>query len=77
MDSIDEDYPAEALGDPKYTDHAFYAQTFAGLLKESALSGMKIVLDCANGATYKTGDTKEIPFGSVIEINGSRILTGF
>ena len=31
---------------------------------------------CANGATYKTGDTKEIPFGSVIEINGSRILTG-
>lgn len=54
VDSIDEDYPAEALGDPKYTDHAFYAQTFAGLLKESALSGMKIVLDCANGATYKT-----------------------
>ncbi len=54
VDSVEGDYHAEVLSDLEYADHAFYAQTFTGLLKESALSGMKIVLDCANGATFKT-----------------------
>ena len=54
MDSIEADYQAEELPEPQHIDHGYYAEAFTGLLKESALSGMEIVLDCANGATFKT-----------------------
>ena len=54
VDSIEEDSLAEDLSEPEYIEHNFYEEAFSGLLKESALSGLKIVLDCANGATFKT-----------------------
>ena len=54
VDSIEANYQAEELREAEYIDHGYYSEAFTGLLKESALSGMKIVLDCANGATFKT-----------------------
>ena len=54
LDSIEADYKSEELPEPQHIDDGFYVHAFEGLLKRSALSGMRIVLDCANGATHKT-----------------------
>ena len=81
MDSIDADYQAEELPEPEYIDDGYYAEAFTGLLKESALSGMKIVLDCANGATFKTSPEILKAYGADLVLlgvdpNGSNINDG-
>ena len=54
LDSIEADYNAEELPEPKYLEHGYYSDSFKGLLKDLVLTGVKIVLDCANGASFKT-----------------------
>lgn len=81
VDSIESDYLTEAASDLEYADTSFYEATFAGLLKPSALSGMKIVLDCANGATYKTSPAILKALGADLVLlgvdpNGSNINQG-
>ncbi len=81
VDSIEADYQAEELPEPQHIDHGYYSEAFTGLLKESALSGMKIVLDCANGATFKTSPEILKAYGADLVLlgvdpNGSNINEG-
>ena len=81
VESIAENYEAEDLSEPEYFGHNFYEETLTGLFKKLALSGMKIVLDCANGATFKTSPAILKALGADLVLlgvdpNGSNINEG-
>ena len=81
VDSIETNYQAEELTEPEYIGYDFYEKALIGLLKDSALSGMKIVLDCANGATFKTSPAILKALGAELVLlgvnpNGSNINDG-
>ena len=81
VDSIKTDYQAEELPKPEYIDKEHYIEAYKGLLKDSALSGLKIVLDCANGATFKTSPKILKAYGADLVLlgvdpNGSNINEG-
>ena len=81
VDSVDEHYQADEMSEPDYVEHDFYEEALTGLLKESALSGMRIVLDCANGATFETSPAILKGLGADLVLigvdpNGSNINEG-
>ena len=81
VDSIEANYQAEELNEPEYVGYDFYEKSLCGLLNDSALSGMKIVLDCANGATFKTSPAILKALGAELVLlgvnpNGSNINDG-
>ena len=81
VDSIEVNYQTEELCEPEYIGHGFYLEILTRLLKEAALSGLRIVLDCSNGATFKTSPEILKALGADIVLigaapNGSNINEG-
>ncbi len=55
-----------------YEARRHYLESYEHILPDQALMGMRIVLDCANGATYRTSSELLSRFGALVITRGCR-----